>query len=1056
MNHNTSHKKQTGPIAWMASNKVAANLAMFVLIIGGFMLSLRIKQEVFPEFILDFVSITIPYPGASPEEVEQGIILAVEEAVRGIDGVDQVRSVAQEGIGSITVEMLVGTDLQKITQDIQNAVDSIITFPEEAEEPRVMQLSHRVKVISLIVYGNQTEQVLREYVEEVRDMLLEDPGITQVELSAIRPYEISIEIPADTLRRYNLTIQNIADKISKSSIEIPGGGIKTQKGEILMRMKERRDYGRQLAQLPIISQNDGTEILLKDIAQIKDNFADIDQFATYNGKPAALIDVYSVGDQTPIKISDIVKKFVSNLNGTVPEGIYISTWNDMSKIYSQRLNLLLRHAFVGLILVFALLGFFLEARLAFWVTMGIPTSFLGAILFLPIFDISINMISLFAFIIALGIVVDDAIVVGENVYEYHQNGMPFLEAAKCGARDIAMPVVFSVLTNIVAFMPLLFIPGIMGKVFKVIPAVVITVFSISLFEALFILPARLGNQKDIKNKGLGGWIHSMQQKFSHLFSNFIKKYYGPFLDLTLKYRYITLSSGIAILILVLSLVISGRLGWELFPRVESDYAIVTATLPYGSPVEKTKAVQEHLIKTIREIIAENGNNNLAEGIFADIGGAISGGELPVDGTGSSSSGNICSVIVSLTPPETRPINTKELINLWRERTGPIPGLESIKFEDDAGGPGSGSSLTVELSHRNLKVLEKASEELAIALSEYPRVKDINDGFSPGKTQLDFKILPSGQSIGLTARDIASQVRNAFYGSEVLRQQRGRSEIKIMVRLPKEERISEYDLEELVLHTPKGKYVPLRNVVDINRGRSYTSIRRRNGRRVVDITANVIPQRETNQIIQSIKDDILPSLIKQYPGIRYSFEGKQADMKRSMGSLKAGFLIAMMIVYAMLAIPFKSYIQPLIIMVSIPFGIVGAILGHLIMGYSLCIISMFGIVALSGVVVNDGLVLIDFANQQIRNGLTYKEAISSAGVRRFRPIMLTTLTTFLGLMPMIFETSRQARFLIPMAISLGYGILFSTTITLLLMPSLFLIIEDIKEFFIFIVHILSFE
>jgi len=1022
----------------MAGNLVAANLMMLVLIIGGFIYSTQIKQEVFPEFSLDQVSVSIPYPGASPEEVEQGIVLAVEEAVRGLDGVDKVTSQAKEGIGRVNIELLVGSDLQKLTRDVQNAVDSITTFPEEAEEAQVRQLSHRRNVISLIVYGDQSERVLREYTEQIRDRLLQDPGITQVEVSAVRPYEISIEVPQNILRKYNLTLQAIADKIKKSSIEMPGGSIKTKSGEILMRMKERRDYGSQLARLPIISLNNGTELFLEDIAIIKDSFQDIDKFASYNGKQAAMIDIFRVGDQTPIQVSDKVKKYVKELNQTLPEGIYIDTWHDMSEIFHQRLDLLLRHAFAGLILVFVLLAFFLEARLAFWVTMGIPTSFLGAFLFMPLLGVSINMISLFAFIIALGMVVDDAIVVGENIYEYHQSGLPFLEAAKKGARDIAAPVVFSILTNIAAFMPLLFVPGIMGKIFKVIPAIVITVFLISLAEALFILPARLGHQKDIKNKGLRGWLHHQQQKFSQLFSHTIRKYYSPFLDLTLQYRYVTLATGIAVLLIILSTVMSGQLGWELFPKVESDQAVVTATLPYGSSVEKTKEVEKYLLNTANQVITENGNGNLVTGIFSEIGGSLG------DHSESSSGGHVCRIVIALTPPEERPISTKKFVDLWRQRTDAIPGLESIKFEDDAGGPGSGASLTVELSHRDLKVLEKAGAELAVALGKFSKVKDIDDGFSPGKSQLDFTVLPEGQSLGLTAKYIAQQVRDSFYGAEALRQQRGRNEIKVTLRLPKEERASEYNLEELIVRTPKGKEVPLREVVNISRGRAYTSIDRREGRRVVAVTANVIPQKETNQVIDSIKVDTLPDLIERYPGLNYSFEGKQADMKKSMRSLMLGFLMAMLAVYAMLAIPFRSYTQPLIIMISIPFGIVGAVIGHLIMGYSLCIISMFGIVALSGVVVNDGLILIDFANQQTKKGAAHPEAIHSAGVRRFRPIMLTTLTTFGGLVPMIFETSRQARFLIPMAISLGYGILFSTLITLLLMPSLYLIIEDVKK------------
>ena len=1017
--------EKKGAIVWMAGHSVTANLLMLVLLLGGLYMATRIKKEVFPDFELDQVQITVPYPGASPQEVEKGIILAIEEAVQGLEGVDEVRASAREGSGTVTVEMIEGENLQKLAQDIQNEVDRITSFPEEAEKPQVVIVSRKRYVVSLALYGDQSEGVLREYSEYLRDRLLQEADITQVELTGVRNYEISVEIPQDTLRTYNLTLEEVAARIGRASVELPGGAVKTPGGDVLVRIKERRDYGHEFGKIPIITANDGTQVLLEDIADIKDGFEETDYAATYNGKPAVMIDVYRVGDQTPVAVSDAVKKVVAEVNEQLPPDLAIVLRNDRSDIYRQRMGLLIKNGFFGLGLVFILLALFLEARLAFWVALGIPISFLGSLLILPAADVSINMVSMFAFIVTLGIVVDDAIVVGENVYHHYQRGVPWLEASVAGTREIAMPVIFGVLTNMVAFVPMFFVPGILGKVFKQIPVVVISVFAISLAECFFILPAHVGHQKP-QRKGFLGWMYTRQQRFSEGFVRMVVRRYGPLLDLVLRWRYVTVSVGLAVLLIMVGYVKSGRMGFELFPKIESDYAQVTATLPFGSAFEKTQKVQQMLVRAAQEVVAANGGQKLAEGIFASI------------------HVNKAEVRIYLTPADKRPLSTAQVTERWRERVGVIPGLESILFESDAGGPGRGAAITLELSHKDIGLLEQAAAEVAAALGFYPNVKDIDDGFAPGKQQLDFQIKPEARSLGLRSREVARQVRHAYYGAEALRQQRGRDEIKVMVRLPKDERVSEYNLEEMILRTPAGNEIPLRSAVSIQRGRAYTDINRRNGRRIVSVEADVRPRSQAGQVLASLKAETLPSLQEKYPGLAYSFEGHQADQRESMQSLMRGLLAALVVIFAMLAVPLNSYIQPLIIMAAVPFGIVGAVLGHLIMGYSLSVLSMFGVVALCGVVVNDSLVLIDFANRRKRAGMSRFDAIHQAGIHRFRPIILTTLTTFGGLSPMIFETSRQARFLIPMALSLGYGILFATVITLVLVPSLYLIIDDISQ------------
>ncbi len=1027
-----------GPIAWMTRNRVTPNLLMIVLILGGLWIASNIKQEFIPEFDLDMVTISVPYPGSSPEEVEQGIILAIEEGIRGLDGIKEITATASEGVGIVTAELLEGTDNQRVYQDIKQEIDRITTFPEDAEEPEVSMVIRKREVLQIQLFGNVSEWVLRELAEEVRDSLLQDPGISQIELAGARDYEIQILIDQHTLQRYGLTLQEVANKIRATSIELPGGYIETSGGDLLLRVKDRRDWAREFARIPIITTEGGSVLRLEEIAQVKDDFEETDKVAYYDGDPAIGISVYRVGDQTPMGVSDAARKAMAKMESQLPEGIHWAVNRDMSDVYRQRLQLLLKNACFGLILVLLLLGCFLEFKLAFWVTIGIPTSFLGAFLFLPSFDVSINMISMFAFIIALGIVVDDAIVVGENVYAYRNRGMNFLQAAILGARDVSLPVTFSILTNMAAFLPLCFVSGIMGKFFRVIPIVVITVFAISWVESLIILPAHLAHAHRRSRGRLSTFLHERQQAFSVRYERFIENRFAPFLDFCIKYRQITIAAAFAILIGILGYVKSGRIGTLPMPKVESDVAAVTATLPFGSPMSKVKEVSDLLIEKAQDVIDANGQDRLSEGIFLNI------------------NENAIEIQVFLRDPDIRPINTSTFTTLWRQQVGRIMGLETIRFESNRGGPGGGANLTVELSHRDIEVLDKASEALAEMLSDFPTVKDIDDGYTPGKEQLDFKIKPQGQSLGLTSQEVARQVRNSFYGAEALRQQRGRNEVKVRVKLPEEQRSSEYDIEQLLIRTPSGTDVPLMQVAEVARGRSYTSIERRNARRTVTVTANVEPVSETSKIQDALMDEILPQLATHYPGLSYGWEGQQADFSESLDSLFKGFIVAILVIYAMLAIPFRSYTQPLIVMIAIPFGIVGAVLGHIIMGYvgywffdyaekaplPLSIMSMMGIVALSGVVVNDSLVLIDYANRlRKEEDISAFKAIHQAGVRRFRPIMLTTLTTFGGLAPMIFETSMQARFLIPMAISLGYGILFATTITLVLVPCLYMLLDD---------------
>jgi multidrug efflux pump subunit AcrB len=554
--------------------------------------------------------------------------------------------------------------------------------------------------------------------------------------------------------------------------------------------------------------------------------------------------------------------------------------------------------------------------------------------------------------------------------------------------------------------------------------VVSSVFLISWVEALFILPAHLAHVRDRRSTRWGEALHQRQQRFSLAFRHFVENLYGPFLRIAVHHRYLTVTCALALLAVVVSIPLSGRMGFILMPKVESDRADTRVTLPVGTPMVRVEAVRDRLLAALNKVISEHGGDELSKGVFALV------------------DENTVSVRAYLQPPGQRPISTAEVTKLWRKAVGIIPGTESSRFESDRGGPGSGASISVELSHNDSTVLDQASSALAERLGQFSNVKDIDDGYTPGKKQFDFRLTAEARSLGLTSNEIGNQVRAAFYGAEALRQQRGNDEVKVLVRLPEAQRRRVYDLEQMLIRTPAGGYVPLAQVVEFKPGRAFTEINRRGGRRTVTVTANVVPISETARVLEAVKGELLPALLSDYPGLSYSFEGRQASLRDAVNSFFVSVSGALIVIFALLAVPFRSYTQPLIVMSAIPFGAVGAILGHLLMGYNLSMISVMGMIALGGVVVNDALVMINYANNLRREGMLAFEAMVAAGVRRFRPILLTTVTTFGGLAPMIFETSRQARFMIPMAISLGYGILFATAITLVLVPSLYIILEDV--------------
>jgi len=944
----------------------------------------------------------------------------------------------------LTLKILTKADADKVLSDVKNAVDQIQSFPADAEAPTSRIIQSRAEAIALVLYGDVSEQVLRYHSEKVRSDLLDFPEITMVEFSGTKPREISIEVSKRNLRAHNINLSEIANQIRLSSIDVPAGELRTPYESLSLRARNRKYSIVEYEAIENASDLTGARILLGDIAKINDGFEDVNVVTRFNGKPAIMIRVFRTGSHTPTRISKIVKTYMAELKDNLPEAIGVQTWNDMAELYTQRVNLVLRNAFLGLILVFFVLGLFLEARLAFWVTMGIPASFLGSFLLLPTMDVSINMISLFAFIVTLGMVVDDAIIVGENIYSYRGNSENDMSAAVIGTKKMAIPVSFAILTTVAAFMPMFFVPGIFGKFFRVIPAIVVSVLVISLLESLFILPAHLAKTHSTTARtGIRGWLHHNQQAFSRMFMQSITTYYKPLVEKAVRLRYLTVAVSISILVVTISLYASGRMGFTFMPNIDSDIVTVSAQYPIGTPIEKTERLQRLLAKKAHEVLAKIGGIDKARGIFSQIGKRLmQPGPVQV-GTGFTG-GHSLEIMTLLVSSNLRSFSGEEFAAKWREAVGTIPGLKTIGFSATMG-PAAGADIEIRVAHRDVDTLETAALDLAEQLKNYPGLAAIRDGVSETKKQIEFKIKPAARRIGLTAHTLGLQVRSAFYGAEAIREQRGRDEVKVVVRLPKNERASLFAIENFLVHTKMGD-VPLGQIAEVTYGSAYSTIEREDGRQVVRVKADyALGSKSHSQILSEITSKLLPNLDAKYPGLVSGFSGQQREQNESMRSLGLGYLIALLVIYALLAIPFRSYVQPIIVMSVIPFGFVGATIGHIFLGYDLSFISIMGIVALSGVVVNDSLVLIHAINQSYRESGDLFGSVVKGGVRRFRPIILTSLTTFFGLIPMIFEPSLQARFLIPMAISLGFGVMFATFITLLLVPSIYVIIEDAKEF-----------
>lgn len=1019
-------------IAWFTKNHVAANLLLLTILMAGlFSLSNRIPLEVFPSFESDVVSVQVSLRGATPEDVEQGVAIRVEEAVQDLEGIERITSRSSEGSASISIEIDSGYEPRDMLADIKSRVDAINTFPADAEKPVVGLNQRKRDVVTVTVAGDYSEAEIREFAERIRDDMLRIPGLTQLELDGVRNYEIAIEVNQDKLRQYDLTLSQVSKAVGSSSLDISAGNLRTLGGDILLRSKGQAYNKEQFSSIVVKNNPDGSILRLEDIAVINDGFEEYPIRTRFNGKQAAFIKVYRIGQQSAIDVADKVKQYIIDQQGNLPQGYELSYWDDDSQIVKNRLATLTSSALQGGLLVLLLLTLFLRPAIAFWVFIGIPISFMGAFIVMPFFGITLNVMSLFGFILVLGIVVDDAIVTGENVYTHMRHSKSSEEAAIKGTQEVATPVTFGVLTTVVAFMPLAFIEGNRGALFAQLPVVIIPVLLFSLIESKFVLPAHLKFIKYRDESKLTGFS-KFQQNFANGFERSIIKYYQPILNKALRNKGTTVAMFVSAFVLVVSLIMSGWTKFIFFPRIPSETVSMNLSMPTGTPFEVTdrfiRKISDSAYDLQQKYVDKDGQSVILNVL------AITGGR-----GGTTNQGRVRFEII---PPEKREstITSRQLLAEWRGLIGTVPGAETLTFRAEIGR--SSDPIDVQLSATSIQVLQEVAEKVKARLATYPTVFEIADSMSDGKQELQIELTKQGKALGLTRNEISQQVRSAYFGSQVQRIQRGRDDVRVMVRLPLEERRAISNLEHILINLPSGGEVPLSHVAQLLPGQSPSTISRIDRYRVLNVTADVDKTKTNMTVLNADLKVFLDDLVAKYPGVSYELEGEAKEQRESFGSLAWGLLIVFFAIYCLLAIPFKSYWQPVAVMSVIPFGILGAVIGHWIMGMDLTIMSLLGMLALVGVVVNDSLVLVDYVNKKRNEGMALLDAVSTAGAARFRPVLLTSLTTFIGLLPLLFEQSTQAQFLIPMGVSLGFGILFATFITLILVPVNYMLLDKV--------------
>ena len=1041
-----TRSSEKGLIAWFAGNHVAANLLMWFIIVAGLISIATMRKQTTPDFELNWIQVQVPYLGAAPQEVEEGVVIKIEEAIQDIQGIVEINSRADEGSGRVTIEVSRDVDINEVLTEVKTRVDAISTFPGLTEKPVIYKVEPDTPVIFVAIHGTIDDFSRKLLAQEIRNELLTMPEISKVDFYGDRAFEISIEVSEHVLRQYGLTMSEVSEAIRASSVDLPGGTIKTEGGDILLRTEGQVYTGIEYADLVLRTFPDGTRLTLGDIANINDGFVESEGFGRFDGQPTATLNVLASGQQNELKTAAAVKAFVEERRASLPAGVEMDLWVDRSHYLSGRLMMMMENMWQGALLVFLILSLFLRMKVAGWVIVGIPITFLGAFFLMPFgpWPVTINMISLFGFIVVLGIVVDDAIIIGESVYTKIRADGHTIDNVVKGAKRVAIPATFGVLTTIAAFAPLLFVGGIVGPFFEAMSMVVVLCLLFSLVESKLILPAHLVHAKikpvdedDLFNpqryipllQRIPRFFQKIQRRVQHGLHRLIHNRYRPALEKALDNRGITVTMFTAFLIVTLGLMNSSLVRVVLFPESPGDFIQMQLEMESGTAPSVRNAaldkIEQAILDLNDEYIAENPD---LDPMIAHIGsfttsdtGAVAWTELPM--------------------VDDRPIEVSDVTNLWRERVGEIPGVKKLTFTD-GNHFGGGPPLSFRLSGGDLEVLGNAAGELETKLAGYEGVFDIEDSFDTGGQEIKLAIKPEAEALGLTITSLGRQVRQAFYGEEAQRIQRGKDELKVMVRYPLEDRRSIADLENMRIRTPTGDEVPFGSVADVTFGNSYSRISRLNRERTITVSADINPVIvEPGKLVKEISEDYIPGLLSRYPGVVYGLEGASKEEQDFYANLTVASIAALFLIYALIAIPLHSYSQPLVIMSVIPFGLIGAVIGHIIMGKAISMFSLFGLVALAGVVVNDSLIMVDFINKAREEGVPLRQAIIDSGTQRFRAIVLTSFTTAAGLLPIMFETSVQASSVIPMAISLSYGILFATAITLFLVPSLYMLQID---------------
>ncbi|OUU80086.1 MAG: hypothetical protein CBC38_01435 [Gammaproteobacteria bacterium TMED78] len=1038
-------------IAWFVHNPVAANLLMTILVVGGLLSIGQLTEQEYPEMDLKIVYVRIPYMGAAPEEVEKGVCIRAEEAIEGTDQIKRISSLSSEGSCTIYIELINGAEEITALNEIKGRIDAISTFPSETERPIVSLITSLNNGFEIAISGNASERTLKNIAVNIREDLAGMDGISQVEVVYVRDDEISIEVSEQSLRRYGINISQIVNAIKSSSLDLPGGSIQAEIGEILVRTNAQAYLGEEFENIVIIANEDGTVVRLGEIADVIDGFVEGDLDVSFDGNPAAMVSVFQTPNEDIIDMRDKVYSYIEEAQSRMPQGITLTIWDDQSKQLRARINILLGTAAGGLVLVLILLTLPLQFKLAIWVAAGIPIAMLGTIALFNPFSLTLNTMSIMAFLLVLGIVVDDAIVVGERVFAHEKTTKNKLEAAIEGTSEVAVPVIFGVLTTIAAFIPIIFLEGAVGSLFSGMGKIVVICLVFSIIESQLILPAHLAYRNTKKssdsNPLISKWI-KFQSSLSDKIEYFASFKYAKILDRILQKRYLTMSCGLAVLMIIFSMLFSGRISVQFLPTIVADRVTASLDMPEGVPIELTSEaahkIEDAAIR-LKAYFSDNYPNqdNPIQHILTSVGQRLSN-----DGPGGVGTGifrgvnsHIAQVAIGLTPQsQRRNFPTEEIMEMWREYTGII--TDSVELKFSATLITAGDAINIRLRGRDVEELGEVAARLRSEISRFDGVSDISDTYRSGKQEVRLKLREDAAHLGLSEANLARQARQAFYGEEVQRVQRGTEDVRVMVRYPEDERRSLGDLEEMWIRLNNGTEIPFSAAAEYTLDTGYSSIWRIDRQRIITVRADVDRSINTpEEIYNALESNTIPIILSEYDGVSYTKGGEAEEANQAFGGIINLFPVALLVIYSILAIPLRSYLQPAVIMSVIPFGAVGAIIGHVVMGWAIVLPSILGIIALSGVVVNASLVLVDYINRQRRKGIGLEEAVRQAGIVRFRPIVLTSMTTFGGLMPLMLIENPSTAFIVPMAISLGWGVIVATVITLFLVPSLYLILED---------------